>query len=88
MDTILDALALCRIESGVGEVHLDCEDCTEIRIDEIGTDNYVYLYLLNDKAISADFRFSFIYDPMVHTDLKKQADAKLLWDEMKQIVKF
>lgn len=88
MGTILDALALCRLESGIGEVHSDCEDCTEIRINEIGTDNYIYLYLLNDRAISADFRFSFIYNPMIHTDPKKQADAKRLWDEMKDIVKF
>lgn len=88
METILDALALCRLESAVGEIHQDYPQCAEIRIDEIGSENYIALFLLNDRAISVDFRFSFIYDPMMHTDPKKRADAKRLWEEVKHIVKF
>ena len=90
MEAVSDALTLCRLESGIAErIIREYEsniDCPRIRIKENSErDKYVILYLLEDRAISSDFKFRFVYDPFIHTDKKKQEDAISLWKKLQQL---
>lgn len=91
METVCDALALCRIESGMTERMVrypeDYIPCPRIRIKEnSGRDKYMILYLLNDRAVSSDFKFRFVFDPSIHTDEHKRNEAGVLWKKMQQII--
>lgn len=90
MDTICDALALCRLESAITERIVNYgEDrirCPRIRIKEnTEQGKYVILYLLEDRAISSDFKYCFVFDPSAHSDPKKQNDAASLWEQTQQM---
>lgn len=92
METVCDALTLCRLESGLTEriVHFSDEyiACPRIRIKENSKRNkYMILYLLEDRAVSSDFRFRFVFDPSVHPDESKRQDAAALWQEMQQLAR-
>lgn len=65
METICDALSLCRLESGITEriVHYYDESikCPRIRIKENSKRNkYIIFYLLENRVVSSDFKLSFV----------------------------
>lgn len=86
MNTVCDALALCRLESGMTQLYRS-EWAIGIRIKEIKEDGgFLGLFLFDDMAVSSDSGLCFIYDPSIHKDPKKREDAERLWNEMKQII--
>lgn len=86
MNTVCDALALCRLESGITQIYRNGW-AIGIRIKEIKEGGGFFgLFLFDDMAISADSQLCFIYDPSIHNDPKKREDAERLWNEMKQII--
>lgn len=91
METVCDALALCRIESGITERMVrypeDYIPCPRIRIKENSRrDKYMILYLLEDRAVSSDFKFRFVFDPSIHADKGKRKEAVRLWEKMQRII--
>ena len=85
METICDALSLCRLESGITEriVHYYDESikCPRIRIKENSKRNkYIIFYLLENRVVSSDFKLSFVFDPSAHMD---KVDY---WEKMHQLV--
>ncbi|MCM0272825.1 hypothetical protein [Bacteroides fragilis] len=91
METICDALSLCRLESGITEriVHYYDESikCPRIRIKENSKRNkYIIFYLLENRVVSSDFKLSFVFDPSAHMDKVKRRDAVDYWEKMHQLV--
>lgn len=92
MQTVCDALSLCRLESAVTERMIRDYDntiiCPRIRIKENSNrTKYMILYLLEDRAVSSDFRFRFVFDPSAHADENKRQDVAALWQKMQQLAK-
>lgn len=92
MQAVCDALSLCRLESAVTERMVRDYDntvaCPRIRIKENSNrTKYMILYLLEDRAVSSDFRFRFVFDPSIHADEKKRQDAADLWQKTQQLAK-
>lgn len=92
MNAICDALTLCRLESAITERIVNYTDdyikCPRIRIRENSKRNkYMILYILEDRAISSDFKLRFVFSPSIHADKKKRKDATILWQKMQQIIK-
>lgn len=91
METVCDALALCRLESGLTErMELTYEpftDCARIKIKEnSGRDKYMILYVWEERVISSDFKFRFVFDPSIHADKGKRKEAVRLWEKMQRII--
>lgn len=92
LDPVCAALSLCHLESAVTERMVRRYDntiaCPRIRIKENSNrTKYMILYLLEDRAVSADFRFRFVFDPSIHADEKRRQDAADLWQKMQQLAR-
>lgn len=92
MQAVCAALSLCHLESAVTERMVRRYDntiaCPRIRIKENSNrTKYMILYLLEDRAVSADFRFRLVFDPFIHADEKRRQDAADLWQKMQQLAR-